>query len=255
MWLVLCTASDESARWAHAGLREGSAAVELVTDLDLVGARWEHRLDATTAWTVVSLADGRVLDSREVRGALNRFLAIPPAMLAAVAPQDREYAAGELWALLVSWLAALPGPVLNPATARGLSGAWRQRSEWSLLAARAGLPAASAWIHSGDGVDDPPTSTLKGWSDWPPFAPLPEDVIVLGDAVFSRDRLTPALRRACRALADLAGTPILGLRFRVGRSTHSRASLVSVTSLPDLRAGGPSIVDALAEAIGMRAAS
>ena len=43
----------------------------------------------------------------------------------------RDYAAAELSALIVSWLAALGGRVLNPASARGFSGAWRSRSEWS----------------------------------------------------------------------------------------------------------------------------
>jgi len=258
MWLVLCTSADVAARWAYARLREvGPGPVELVTDLDLVGARWEHRIRRSGAQTVVSLTDGRAIDSREIRGALNRFVAVPPAMLAPVAPADRDYAASELSALFMSWLAGLGGPVLNPASARGLSGAWRQTSEWAMLASTAGLPTTVAWVDSA-GV---PTSAetagfeapLRGWHDWPPFAHLAEDVIVVGDAVFARDPLTPAVRRACRSFARLTDTPLLGLRFRPGGATRP-GDLVSVTTLPDLRAGGSPLVAALAEAMGMAVA-
>lgn len=258
MWLVLCMSVDEAALWAYAQLRDlDPGPVELVTDGDLVGARWDHRVGRSGTRTVVSLADGRVIDSREIRGAVNRFLAVPPALLAAIAPADRDYAAAELSALLVSWLAGLGGRVLNPASARGLSGAWRPRSEWATLASAAGVPTADAWL-TVDGV--PPSASAAGdegqrdgWHDWPPFAPLDEDVIVLGGAVFARDPLTAGLRRACRTLARSTGTPLLGLRFRPDGTT-TPGELVAVTTLPDLRGGGPSLVDALAEAMGMGAA-
>ena len=258
MWLVLCTSSDDAALWAYDRLREvGPRPIELVTDLDLVGARWDHRIGRSRVRTIVSLADGRVIDSREVHGALNRFLFVPPALLVPIAPADRDYAAAELSALIVSWLAALGSRVLNPASARGFSGAWRSRSEWSMLASSAGLRAAVARIDS-DGT--PPNASvdaeagLDEWHDWPPFAPLAEDVIVVGEAVFARGRLTRPVRRACRALARLSGTPLLGLRFRPDRAT-ARGDLVSVTTLPDLRAGGSPLVATLAEAMDMGAAA
>ena len=258
MWLVLCMNVDEAAVWAHARLRElDPGPVELVTDLDLVRARWDHRVGRAGTRTIVSLADGRVIDSREIRGAVNRFLVVPPALLAPIAAADRDYAAAELSALLVSWLAGLDGRVLNPASARGLSGAWRPRSEWATLASAAGLPTATVRTVT----DGPPPGSVGagdrrergGWHDWPPFAPLGEDVIVVGGAVFAHVPLTAGLRRACRALARSTGTPLLGLRFRTN-GTSGPGDLVSVTTLPDLRSGGPPLVDALAETMGMRAA-
>src|SRR5262245_39541024 len=55
---------------------------------------------------------------------------------------SREYASQELAAFCLSWLYALPSPVINRATPQGLAGQWRHRSEWLWLAAHAGLPTS-----------------------------------------------------------------------------------------------------------------
>jgi hypothetical protein len=46
----------------------------------------------------------------------------------------------EMYALLLSWLASLPCPVINPASPRGLGAQERSQAEWLLLASQAGLP-------------------------------------------------------------------------------------------------------------------
>ena len=245
-WLVLCALGDEAGRWAFDGLRDRATdQVELVTDADLVGAVWDHRIGEAGVASEVRLGDGRRLRSDEIRGTLNRLTHAPPALTGLLAPADREYGYAEYSALLLSWLAALDGPILNPPTTRGLSGAWRSNLEWASLVVEAGLGCVPAAADSDD-PDDRAT-----WVPWPAGASIIEDAIVVGDVVFSARRLDRASRDACRRLAVLAGTPILGLAFApAGRNGRAGAPRIrGATSLPDLRAGGEPLLSALADTL------
>jgi hypothetical protein len=257
-WLVLCALGDEAGRWAFDGLRgRATDPVELVTDADLVGAAWEHRIGEAGVASEVRLGDGRTLRSNEIRGTLNRLTHAPPALTGLLAPADREYGYAEYSALLLSWLAALDGPILNPPTTRGLCGAWRSNLEWASLAAEAGLACVPVEADSDDPSDlvlgQPRVDADRArWEPWPPGASIIEDAIVVGDTVFSARRLDRASRDACRRLAVLAGTPILGLVFapaeRNGRAGMP-PRLRGATSLPDLRAGGEPLLSALADTL------
>jgi hypothetical protein len=236
-WLVIASEPDAAAQWVADCLREyGLAPLTIVTDADFAGATWRHWLEGDRGGTRLELADGRVVDSATVRGTLNRLTHVPPALAAAMAPEDRTYAVQELSALVLSWLASLPGPVLNPPDPRGLCGAWRPPAEWALLASGAGLCPVSV-----DGAESPGSG--GAWQAWTPFAPVPEDAIVVGETVFANRELDAATVAACRCLAARAGTPILGLAFDGDR-------LAGATPLPDLRAGGDDLVRELAAALG-----
>lgn len=245
-WLVLCGRGDGAARWACEQLRDRtSETVELVTDADLVGANWDHRVGDDELATELRLPDGRTLTSGAIRGTLNRLTHAPPALTGMLAPADREYGYAEFSALLLSWLAALDGPVLNPPTTRGLSGAWRSSVEWADLAANAGLGCVPLAADSS-GPGTAPGRDI--WEEWPPHAPVTEDAIVVGESVFSARRLDLATRDACRRLSKLAETPVLGLVFEsTAMASHPR--LRGVTPLPDLRAAGTPLVSALATAL------
>ena len=254
-WLVLGAVGDEAGRWAFEGLRgQTSEPVELVTDADLVGAAWDHRVGEAAVASEVRLADGRTLRSDEIRGTLNRLTHAPPALTGLLAPTDREYGYAEYSALLLSWLAGLDGPILNPPTARGLSGAWRSGLEWASLAAEAGLGCVPVRADSADPMEPPPRQPVVDadgptWEPWPLGASIIEDAIVVGDTVFSARRMDGASRDACRRLAVLAGSPILGLVFeRAGRAA-TPPRLRGATSMPDLRAGGEPLLAALASAL------
>jgi hypothetical protein len=54
----------------------------------------------------------------------------------------------EWQAFWLAWLAALPGRVINPATARGLSGPILGEAEWLRRAALAGLPVRGWTLYS-----------------------------------------------------------------------------------------------------------
>jgi hypothetical protein len=241
-WLVVVAEGDESGKWAAERLvSAGLVPLVVLTDAELVGATWEHRVGNDGAVSRLTLGDGRVVESGEISGTLNRLQVAPPSPLAA---EDREYGFHEISALLMSWLASLPGPVLNPPDTRGLAGAWRPPAEWAALAAEAGLRAAPVTVDSDrDWLTD-----ASGWRSWPPNAPVAEDVIVVGEAVFAAEPLDEATIGGCRRLAALARTPLLGLVFACATCGGS-PEVVGATPLPDLRAGGDEVIEALAVAL------
>jgi hypothetical protein len=231
MWLVLCERADLDAHWAAAGLvRRGLEPIELVHADELAAAtRWQHRVGPDGCSVTVELVDGRTLSSAEIRGTLNRLVQTPSAPLLRAAPGDREYAREELHAFALSWLAALPGPVLNRPTPQGLSGPWLHRSEWLALAARAGL--ATPPFRSDDAE-----SEGRGRS---PAA----SVIVVGAKAFGPPGV-PALADACGRLARLVGAALLEVAF------DPDGLFAAATTLPALRPGGDPLLDALAGALG-----
>lgn len=225
MHLVLCEPSDASALWAWRALRARGLEVELVTSAALAApARWEHRIEDGRATTRVDLADGRRIDSRELTGVLNRLVTAPRPPAAAV-PGDRAYAQQELWALWISWLAGLPEPMLGRPGPQGLCGPWLHDSQWTLLAARAGLRTA-AWRGEGAAATAAAATLL-----------------VVAGAVLGRPAPAEVVAGA-QALARAAGCSVLGVSFGP-EWTFAGAGVV-----PDLRWGADPLLAVLARALG-----
>ena len=138
----------------------------------------------------------------------------------------------------MSWLRAFPGPVLGRPTPQGLCGRWRPASEWAVLAAQAGLPTprlVQGTAHGEWGEQDRRSST-----------PRPDrHGGGRGGRASARRTLAP-LAGACATLARLAGADVLGVelaRLRDG------VAFAGATPLPDLRAGGPGVLDAIASSL------
>ena len=166
---------------------------------------------------------------------------MPPDLAGSLVVEDRQYALQELSALVMSWLASLSTPTLNPPDTCGLSGAWRSPAEWALLAGEAGLEATPV-------VFDSASEQALGpypWYAWGPHAPFVEDVVVVGNVVFAGVELARPVVDACRRLAALSATPLLGVAFADGGTSP----VIGITPLPDLRAGGEAMIAALAEAL------
>jgi hypothetical protein len=233
MWLVLAERTDAAAAWAAAGLaRRGLRPLQLVTG-DQLGAarRWEHRVGDGMPSVDVTLADGRRVRSAEVRGTLNRLITVPPAAVARVEPTDREYALGELFAFYSSWLHALPGRVINRPSALGLSGRGRPATEWTALAAQAGLSVEPVRMNGGRSANGALVAR-RGEAA----------LIVVGGRVVGA-RLPAEAREACVRLAAVAETPLLGIELGRG------GSFVDASPWPNLTAGGEALLDALAPAL------
>jgi hypothetical protein len=235
VWLVLCSPHDDSAIWAYHGLRRrGLSPLRIVASEALAfSTRFEHEILADGISTRIGLADGWVLDSREIRGALNRVQQLPSDHYARAAPEERLYAQQELFAIFLSWLNALPGAVFNRPGPRGLCGDWRPLSEWIRLAGRAGLETVR-YQH-----DDQLGSRIVS----PPGA-LPVSVIVFRGHCFGVP-LPKDVQEGCARLADASATPLAGIDFvRQG----PRWLFAAATPLPSLRIGGEPFLDELAAA-------
>ena len=246
MWVVLCESNDLPALWAYRGLAErGAAPVELITrDVLLRGPRWCHRIgrDGTTD-VDIELPDGRALRGSATKGVLNRLVSAPAPYFLAV-PADRDYATQEFFALFMSWLHCLPGTVLNRPTPQGLSGRWRDQSEWTVLAAKAGLATLSYQMASLEGARD---SAFHGSSL---NAGEVRNVIVAEDHVIGAPSV-PGVVEGCRRLAELSHTGLLGIDLLHGR--NGSWPFLAATPHPDLRIGGAALLDALVSVMGHRA--
>ncbi len=238
MWLVLCSNRDTAGLWAHQELQQRlGPGVTLVTQETLAGARrWAHWLEDGSVGFEVELSDGRRVESRSTRGALNRMTHCVPPHLSLVSGGDRNYAQQEFQALLLSLLEALPEPCLGRPSAQGLSGAWRHPSEWCWRAADAGLPVRPYRL-GVDAADDP----TWGWR-LPPPAVGTQTTFVVGPHVINAP--DPRLEAGCLALAKGVDDGLLGIEFELAEEGPVFHTAVPT---PDLRLGGDVLIEALAD--------
>jgi hypothetical protein len=235
----LCEADDVAALWAYQGLQaRGLAPLELISAQMLErGVRWEHRLGADGVSITISLTQDRTIRGDAIRGVLNRLVTVPTGWLLKVEAEDRNYATQELAAFFLSWLYALPAPVLNRPTPQGLSGSWRRLSEWVWLAARAGLPTPAYRRSSRDYINEGGSQKSFAGSD------AVNTVIIIEGHVVSRSA-PPDIIRGCQRLAKLANIALLGVEFVEGSEGHW--TFANAVPLPDLQLGGEVLLDVLA---------
>lgn len=238
MWLVLCNANDDSARWAYLGLKKrGLHPLEIVWAESLAySTSIKHRLETNNAATQIKLADGREINSASVRGVFNRLYRLPTEHLRAADTTDRQYAEQELYALFLSWLYALPGKMLNRPAPQGLSGAWLHQSKLTWFASQAGL---STKIYRQGSALSENSQTLASQD-------CGQTLIVLGETCFGA--FAPEqVRQNCVQFAKMCGVEILGVDFRF--DSQGEWIFAGATPLPDLRIGGEALLDRLFEAL------
>jgi hypothetical protein len=243
MWLVLCDTDDVSALWAYQGLKaRGLVPLELVSAETLsYGLHWEHRLSGEQASVEIQLADGRQICGEQINGVLNRLLTIPTLHWRNASAIDRDYVIQELTAFYLSWLHALRCPMLNRPTPQGLSGQWRQESEWVWSAAQAGLPTPVYRQTSFDQIDP-----MRGDRRLVQSSEAVKTVIVVDGCPVGAAAPAEVLDGCCR-LAERSGTDLLGIEFVSGSAGDW--TFVGATPMPDLRLGGRALLDALALAL------
>jgi hypothetical protein len=115
-------------------------AVAIVSPAELSLAAWTHRLDRDgTTTTTVTLPSGWRIADHELAAVLARTEATPVPRFGRSSPADRDYAAAEVRALLVSWLRSLGARAVNPVGGVSLTGpSWTPR-RWLVQAHKAGL--------------------------------------------------------------------------------------------------------------------
>ena len=240
MWLVLCHSNDVSALWAYQGLKAcGLTPLELISaEMLAYSLRWEHWLRTDEVSINFTLANGLTIRSEAVRGVLNRLLSLPSEHLHMVSQADRDYAIQEFTAFFISWLYALPAPVLNQPTSQGLSGQWRHPSEWVWLATKAGLPTPNYRQSSRE-----PIGGMGANNRLVPIGTPVNTVFVVKGHVIGPGA-PPDILRGCQQLAALARIGLLGVEFASGSA--GPWTFVGATPLPDLHLGGQALLDTLA---------
>jgi len=236
MWMVLAHSGDASALWAYTRLQARRPVdLVLVEDLEAPGTGWVHRVGTSGGSVEIRLADGRRVNSAGVDAVLNRVMVPPAGTAAAVAaPGDGEYARGEITAFTISWITALAATVVNTPSTQGLCGRWRPALAWRVLAARAGLPVVPLDLDSTR--PDPDHGQLNGQAG---------TTVLTIDGALLHPAAPAAVRDGAARLAELSGTPLLGLRFAGTDPARSGWRLLDATPQPDLSVAGEAGIDAL----------
>jgi hypothetical protein len=227
--IVLCDTGDVAALWTVGELQGRGVPIVLATAPAIGNAkRWTHRVGTMTLSELV-LPDGTLISSADAEPVLNRLGYAPVTRISA---GDYDYAAQEMHALMLSFLHAWPGIVVNRPTPQGLAGCVRHPSVWRVHARAAGLRILP-WHQTDDSDPDlawqPQTFTLTAF--------------VVGTRVIAPG-LPEELAEPCRRLAQSAGALLLGVDFAHGGNGWAVASANPQPYLPH---GGAALADALAD--------
>lgn len=245
--LVLCHPGDASAAWLAHALRSRGIAIDVVTVEELVySRRIAFRQDTRGDGGSVTLHDGRVLRPEAIGVLINRLRYLPTAHFAAAAPEERAYAEAELSALLLGWLNAIGGRVINPAHPCSLDGAALAPMRVLHAAAMAGLPtrpwqASSATATGGIAGADLQRRIRAS------------HVAIAFDGRLCGSLLPPPLQDGARRLALLLGLPLL--QVDLDRDSGGAWRFVGATGDVAFRRGGAALVRALAGVMATRPAA
>lgn len=226
MYAVICDLDDRAALWAAARLRPRLGDVRLIP-LDLIaltpelvlslGERGDGR--GGDGGTSILLSDGTRLGPQTCHGILNRTSRAPQPP---VGSGDAAYAAEEMMAIALAFLASFGTRCFNPPDPASLSGRDYGPQGWLQMAALVGLPAAPFAL--GDRRPEP-------------ALPPASSVMIIGKQVFGA--AAPLHSRALE-LACLSGLSLLSL------SLDAAGRVTGVSALPNLSMAGEPGADALA---------
>jgi len=246
--IVLAHAHDAGAAAVAAALarRAGRAIVDVVRPEALGVARWSHHVDpgghVTTRLTLPRAAS----PIERVDCVLNRLQYLPTPRFHRASLKNRDFAAAELSALVMSWLGSLGRRVVNPVASHGMSATASWSRRWLPAAAACGLRVPRSVVATASRLLAPvgPGERVRRSAAWPypvdgraPAEVVPDEtqmiaagmVLVAGVQVVGA--LAPRVGAGCAALARTTGYPLLELRFA---EILGALTLVSVETLPAL---------------------
>jgi hypothetical protein len=230
MLVVLASAHDLGARALVARLRARGATAELLLCSDLGRPGWRLRGDLASD----SLAIGtKVYRTHQLKGVITRLPAVNPAELEHIHSEDRAYAAREMEAFLLAWLASLRCAVLNRPQAGSLYGLPWSTEQWITLGARLDMTVQPVTRHcalgNASGFATQTTSTLRSVD------------VAIGRCFGAAD---PAQARAALALSEASKTELLRVTFA---DAAPGTEPVLVRADPWIDLDNPQIVDAIRE--------
>jgi hypothetical protein len=203
--------------------RRGPKAVCHVTAAALAAPRhWTHTVGADgAAGGALVLASGQRLVADDIGSVLNRLRTLVPPAFSRAHAREQDYAAAELQALAVSWLAGLGRPVVHVPGGVGPLPA-RSRRQWLMAGRRAGLPVVRE-------VE----ATRPRLREVLPENGARATVLLAGERAYGTT--DPALADRCAALGRATGGALLELRF---------ATLAGAPRLADVDPFPPLLEDA-----------
>lgn len=189
---------------------------------DIVSApHWAHKLNGVKADTTLTLRDGTQLRSDQIGIVFNRLQYVDMSQFALSEAADREYALMEMYALILSWLKALPCPIVNPLSSQNLAGPIHSSLAWQQLAGKADLPTARVRLtsslrrYSVSGLIPYPVgpATIGNVPAWlsEPIGELRASAFVAGEQVLGD--VPEQLMPGCAKLAALSGFEVLLIYF------------------------------------------
>lgn len=141
-FLILAEMSDPTALEVFAWLRlrhSDNSVLRLTSEEVCDASTYNHRLCECEASSRMRIADGSEIQSQNLGVVLNRLRYLSIRRFSSSREIDRDYANAEMSSFLLSWLAAMPCPVVNPPSSIWLAGsAWHPFS-LQTMAAEAGL--------------------------------------------------------------------------------------------------------------------
>lgn len=240
MWLILTEPYDDNGAWLAQGLRPHAPGpvVHLTTRDITQGASTAHGCEDGNAWFHVRVASGQTIDSRSLRGVVNRVCALPPGLAFRLSLPLRDSAERNFGLPLLHLLHGFDGPVLNRPTAQGISGDFRIDFEWSTLATQVGFvrtPSRPAWSNRRTAASEMDVT----------------QVLVIGEQTIAPDldaaTLPTGVAACCRRLAALSRTSMLGLELT--RDANDDWHFLRANSRASLRPGGERALAAVAQAL------
>jgi len=240
--LVVADAADLGARAAAqvAARARPEVDVRWVPGYAWDRTRWTHRVTSTgrasTRLTFPAGFGDRVDDDDLALVWFRAATSVPSALRGASAA-DRDYAAAEMQALAVSWLAALGDRVVNAVTGDGPTGPSWSGARWRAEASAAGLPVTG-------GVAATSARLVPGWSGSAWDARRPHDttpdavrrVLVAGRRAVGASDVAEA--RGCCALAEAARCRIVSVGFDEAGGVVEAQPLAPVVSPDEIALAG-----------------
>ncbi|HEV8651809.1 MAG TPA: hypothetical protein VG276_21030 [Actinomycetes bacterium] len=251
MLLVLCGLDDPGALWFARRAVESGLDCSVVTSEALSYVRRiSHQLGRDGVHTTVELIDGTVLVDElaagpgGVSGVLNRMLEPPAQAWQYAAPAERDYAAMELHAVVLSWLHGLRCPVRNRPEPDCLAGPVRHPFVAVAAAHAVGLSCPTVRFDSAAPLW--PADALLAAAAAAAGRPARAVHVVCLDGEVLAPEVPEAVAGGVAAFTTRigAGEALIGVDFVVGPSGWWFAGL---TPLADLRAGGAVLFDRLIE--------
>ena len=215
MLVLLARRSDSAARALCGRAPPGAARVLGWRDLSTPGWRYYANPDDGEDAAVL---EGDLIADTAISAVVTRCSSVPPDELSHIVPSDRGYVAAEMTATLLAWLARLPCPVINRATATSLCGPRWYPEQWTMLATSLGLRAVPRTRRAVPGLvpSHPVVISPPGFEQY--------SVTVVGPRVIEPaghgDEPQPELSDDARAIARAAQLTLLRVHWALRGAEH-----------------------------------